>query len=40
MVHFDEWPRQMKEQMGLDYGDFAIWDKFCDPNTIGLTLND
>ena len=23
MVHFDEWRRQMKDQMGLDYGDVA-----------------
>lgn len=30
----------MKEQMGLDYGDVAMWDKFCDPHTVGLTSND
>jgi hypothetical protein len=29
----------MKEQIGLDYGDVAIWDNFCDPRTIGLTTN-
>lgn len=39
-VHFDEWRHQMKEQMGLDYGDVAIWDNYCHPNTVGLTPND
>ncbi len=39
MVHYDEWRRQMKEQLGLDYGDVAIWDNFCDPKTVGLTPN-
>lgn len=40
MVHYDEWPRQMKAQLGLEYGDVAIWDQFCHPNTVGLTPND
>lgn len=39
-VHFNEWAVQMKRQLGLGYGDVAIWDKFCDPRTIGLTPND
>jgi hypothetical protein len=40
MLYLDEWRRQMKEQTGLDYGDVAIWDNFCDPHTVGLTPND
>ncbi len=39
-VHFNEWAFQMKRQLDLGYGDVAIWDNFCDPQTIGLTPND
>lgn len=39
-VYFNEWAVQMKRQLGVGYGDIAIWDNYCDPRTIGLTPND
>jgi hypothetical protein len=39
-VYFNEWAVQMKKQLGVGYGDVAIWDNYCDPRTIGLTPND
>ena len=39
-VYLYEWALQMKRQLGVGYGDVAIWDNYCDPRTIGLTPND